>query len=215
MYFFEAGDSLFILRAKNTHFALYYCMKIGDEFAMPQLPEPVVTETAFRERDENLKKADEALVSAGFRREFYRNRMKRTPEDCDVPTFSENVRAADENDFDFARELLLGCFSPLTGCLPDENELHLAVNEGRILLHSRGGLLHYDKTRTGYELRHLCVTEKSRGCGVGGELVRAYDSLLDNKKSVVWVRDGYAPAEKVYEKNGYEKDGMRSSVLIY
>lgn len=217
MYFLEAGNSLFILRDKNTHFALYYCMKNGDEFALPSLSKPVVTETAFREKDENLKKADETLVSAGFRREFYRNRMKRLPEDCGVQTFSENVRAADETDFDFAREMLFGCFSPLTGCLPDENELHLALNDSRILIHSGGGLLHYEKTKTGYELRHLCVTENSRGCGVGGDLVRAYDSLLDRngKKSVVWVKEGYAPAEKVYEKNGYEKDGMRSSVLIY
>ena len=220
MYFHEFGNSLFIFRDKGDHFSLYYCMKIGDELELPAFPNVTVAETAFRERDEKLKKADESLVSAGFRREFYRNRMKRLPQELkersdDLP--SENVRTANSRDFDLTHELLFSCFSPLTGCLPDENELRIALNEGRILLHRRGGLLHYEETKAGCELRHLCVSEKARGCGTGGEMVRAYNFLLDKngKKSVVWVREGYAPAEKIYEKNGYKIDGTRSSVLIF
>lgn len=217
MYYLKADSSLFILRDKSTHFAVYYCLKIGGELDLSSLPEPAVTETAFRERDEKLRTADDKLISAGFRREFYRNRMTRLPENGDIPQPSENVRSSTADDFDTARELLCGCFSPITGCLPDEDELHCAVSDGRILLHRGGGLLHYNKTKSGFELRHLCVAEKARGCGVGGELVRAYNSMLDKsgRKSVVWVREGYAPAERIYENNGCKKDGMRSSVLIY
>ena len=68
----------------------------------------------------------------------------------------------------------------------------------------------------------LAIQSNNSFCGfiyagqqiVAGELVRAYNGTLP-KKSIVWVREGYVPAEKTYENNGYTADGMRSSVLLY
>ena len=214
----ELDGSLFILREREssgTAFcSLYYYMRKGYVPNLSFISKTTVAETPFRERDSSLIEADESLCKAGFEREFTRRRMAYTQKNEPVSALGENMKYADEADIPVAEKLLSESFSPLTGCLPDEDETASAVREGRIILHKNGGLLHFEKSRAYFELRHLCVPESSRGHGIAGELVRAYNSIVP-KKSLVWVREGYAPAEKTYENNGYTADGMRSSVLIY
>lgn len=212
IYIEENDSSLIILRKRETHYSMYYYLW-GEFPDFSFLPAMAVAETAMREKDTALKEADELLVSAGFCREFMRNRMSR-PADISNNQVSPRIRTAEKSDFDGAKQLLYNNFSSLTGCLPSDDSLMTAIGEKRILLHDSGGLLHFEKTKTAYELRHLCTNENARGKGIGGELVAAYHSMID-KKSVVWVRDGYAPAEKIYINNGYTRDGMYSSVLIY
>ena len=152
------------------------------------------------------------LNENGFERLFYRMRMKRAAETDDHSDFE--IYPASEDDFVKARELLHSCFSPITGCIPNDDELHEAVKNSEILLHRDGGLLHFRNSKVSTELRHLCVSPESRGKGIGGELVRAYLSMT-KKKSTVWVRSDYEPAKKIYENNGYTPDGTISSVLYF
>ena len=214
----ELDGSLFILRERETcgvdFCSLYYCMKKGYVPNLSFITKTTVAETPFRERDVSLMEADESLCKAGFEREFTRRRMAFVQKDEPVPTLGESMKYADENDIPLIEKLLSESFSPLTGCLPDKNETASAVREKRFILHKNDGLLHFEKSRASFELRHLCVAQSSRGQGIAGELVRAYNGTVP-KKSIVWVREGYAPAEKTYENNGYTADGMHSSVLIY
>lgn len=214
----ELDGSLFILREREscgTDFcSLYYCMKKGYVPDLSFIRKTTVAETPFREKDAALIEADENLCKAGFKREFTRRRMAFVRKNEPVSELAEGMKYADEDDIPIIEKLLSESFSPLTGCLPDIDETVSAVREKRIILHKNDGLLHFEKSRASFELRHLCVAENSRGQGIAGELVRAYNSNIP-KKSLVWVREGYAPAEKTYENNGYTADGMRSSVLIY
>ena len=214
----ELDGSLFIIREREssgTAFcSLYYCMKKEYVPDLSFISQTTVAETPFRERDALLIEANESLCKAGFEREFIRRRMVFVQKNEPVPALGEGMKYADEADIPFIEKLLSESFSPLTGCLPDKDETASAVREKRFILHKNGGLLHFEKSRASFELRHLCVSESARGHGTAGELVRAYNSTVP-KKSLVWVREGYAPAEKTYENNGYTADGMRSSVLIY
>lgn len=214
----ELDGSLFILREREScgvdFCSLYYCMKKGYVPKLSFVRKTTVAETPFREKDALLIEADESLCKAGFEREFTRRRMAFVQIDEPVSTLGDGMRYADEDDIPLIEKLLSESFSPLTGCLPDKNETAFAVREKRFILHKNDGLLHFEKSRSSFELRHLCVSHSARGQGIAGELVRAYNGTVQ-KKSIVWVREGYAPAEKTYENNGYTADGMRSSVLIY
>ncbi len=217
MLFTEQNGSLFIVRRKGEFSTMYYSVKIGDGINLSFLDLCpwccTVVETAFREKDIGLKSADEALINGGAVREFFRKRMARkSPEDSITDTLSEKIHYAE--DIKYVYDLMYSSFSPLTGCLPTESETSEAVKEREILCHESGGILHFKKAKASYELRHLCVDECARGQGIGASLVKAYNGIVP-KKSVVWVREGYTPAEKIYENNGYTADGMRSSVLIY
>ncbi len=213
----EIGSNLFVFRDKNTHFVMYYYI-IPDEMcssaAFPAPTKTAVVETVMRAKDENLKKADEILKKNGFESEFIRRRMTFAPFDNKALPTNPSLRLAKKSDFQAAKALLDESFSPLTGCLPSDCELEAAIADGRIVIHEDGGLLHFEKTKAGYELRHLCVVEGARGRGVGSALVGFYHSLIE-KKSTVWVRKDYRAAEKIYENSGYEYDGNVSSVLIY
>ncbi len=213
----EVGGSVLILKELPTHFRLYYYLTPNDivnGLDLSLLPDAVVTETAMRERDSALISADGMLERCGLKRLFRRRRMTRKAVDSGIG-LNDDVRTSTKADFPAVRELLYSCFSPLTGCLPDDDDLMTCVNQGEFLLCEDKGLLHYSPARGGFELRHLCVREECRGSGIAGKLVRAYHSVIDGAKSIVWVREGYTPAELVYEKNGYAKDGYFSSVLAY
>lgn len=217
MLFTEQNGSLFIIRRKGEFSTMYYSVKVGEVLDLSFLDscpwDSTVVETAFREKDVSLKAADEALINGGAVREFFRKRMAmKTSEESITDTLPEKIHYAE--DVKYVYDLMHSSFSPLTGCLPTMEETDEAVKAGEILCHDDGGILHFKKAKASYELRHLCVDERARGQGIGASLVEAYNGIVP-KKSVVWVREGYTPAEKIYENNGYTADGMRSSVLIY
>lgn len=214
MYFETVGKSLFIIRRREGFSTLYYCMSCDEVPDFGFLDETTVTETAFRTKDEALINADSLMCDCGFEREFFRKRMVFTNTDTDNVELPTKVRYADLSELDFVYGLLENSFSHMTGCLPTLDELSENIKNSEIILHEDGGVLHYVHGRASFELRHLCVDEKMRGHGISGELVRFYNGIVP-KKSLVWVREGYLPAEKTYENNGYTADGMKSSVLIY
>lgn len=210
IYTISDDSYLLIFRIHPSHFTMYYYLAPNAVPDFSLLHADTVCETAMREKDTALVSADKMLIDNGFERLFCRIRMKRAAETSD--STNTKIYTAGEDDFSTVRELLISSFSPLTGCIPSDDELHEAVENSEILLHSDGGLLHYRNSKASTELRHLCVSSESRGKGIGSDLVRTYLSLT-KKKSTVWVRSDYAPAKKIYENNGYTPDGTTSSVL--
>ena len=93
-------------------------------------------------------------------------------------------------------------------------ELLADISCGGVLLYGDIGLLHHKTSKNKTELRHLCVSEAARGQGIGEKLVLAYHSHTAGIKRHVWVRSDYSPAVRIYEKCGYEADGMISHVLM-
>ena len=54
-----------------------------------------------------------------------------------------------------------------------------------------------------------CIPQKAGDDGLG-----AYLQETDGQKSLVWARQGNAPAERFYEKYQYRPDGWESAVLL-
>lgn len=206
-------NSLLVCRQKESHSVLYFWLNEEPAFAMPFLSENTVLEIPGRQKDQALWTVGEAWEQAGFQPLFTRQRMNCTMEGG-AP--GAQIVIAGESELSGARHLLSSNFSPLTGCLPDEETLAEHMRAEGVLLYREGtrdlGLLHRVKDRTGWELRHLCVAEEGRGKGIGEKLVRAYHALCAGEKSRVWVRQDLLPALTIYNRCGYEADGMISKV---
>ncbi len=210
---YSRENSLLVCRQKESHSVLYFWLNEDLSFAMPPLSKNTVLEMPGREKDAALWSLGEAWERAGFRPLFTRQRMN-----CTMAggTPCEQIASARESDLSTVRHLLNSNFSPVTGCIPDEDTLLEHIRSEGVLLYGDGqkalGLLHRVKDRAGWELRHLCVAEEGRGQGIGEKLVRAYHALCEGEKSRVWVRKDLAPALLIYSRCGYETDGMISKV---
>ena len=110
-------------------------------------------------------------------------------------------------------------FSPLTGCLPNREELDRDLRQGRVLTLEEGGaitgLLHFSLVGNTGEIRHLAVRSDLRGTGRTRPLLDGYLRASGGVKSVVWTRSDDLAAQTAYQRRGFVPDGRRSVVLCY
>ena len=201
---------LLVYRTRPTHRILSFWINEGFFDSCPTLPENTVCEIPMRASDERSKTAVDGWLGAGIDFGFTRQRMA----SGDGGTIDDTIRKAEKGDFDLCEGLMRENFSPVTGCLPDREELRADFENGGVLLFGDCGLLHHKTTEKKTELRHLCVSHAARGQGIGEKLVRGYHAVTDGMKRQVWVRTDYASAVRIYEKCGYAADGMISHVLM-
>ena len=126
--------------------------KGGQECPSPD--KPIAVETAFRERDAALKETAGYLAGCGFKEVLSRVRLSRPadePEENagyyekDMHGKTENieekngmltfyVKKSAVEDAAAIRPLLNSSFDPVTGCLPEDDELHSDAAAGNILM---------------------------------------------------------------------------------
>lgn len=216
LYCIEAENGLLLLRRRETHAILSFWLNDGAVPDKAVLPGNTVLEIPHRERDTALLEMTEKWKTRGFELEFCRQRMIFS--DSAECYENDSIRAAEHGEEQLVKELLCESFSPLTGCIPTGEALSEDIKNGGVLLYVADGeafgLLHFTKEKKKTELRHLCVSEKSRGHGIAKSLVCRYNALTNGLTRQVWVRCDNAPAVKIYETCGYRTDGMTSDVLI-
>lgn len=213
---YDASDNyLLVYRMRDTHNIMNFWLNGIFSDAVPEIPADTVLEIARRERDTALADVTQVWIRAGFALLFTRQRMACADTDG---ADDEHVRLAEPDEYKAVQAMLCGNFSPLTGCLPTEEVLRDDISSGGVLVYVSDstvlGLLHFTADQKRTELRHLCVSETVRGQGIGDKLVKAYKSRTPDRTRHVWVRADYAPAVKIYENNGFARDGMTSSVLV-
>lgn len=215
----EATDNaLFLLRDRGDFQRLHFYLRDGA--SPPAFNKTTVVEIALRPRDAALAETVERFKGAGWREAFLRARLIR-PKDLPVDggTCPHVARTADEADFDAVSAVFAECFDPLTGCSPTADELREILRRGDLIVTDAqdgvAGLLHIGAAKGGSELRHLAVSKAYRRRGAAQALMPLYMEKTGFARSLVWVRQGNAPAEAFYRKNGYEPDGCTSVVLIY
>ena len=166
-------------------------------------------ELPCRSGDVRVHALTDALVNAGWTLALRRVRLSRraapVAEQISFPHGEADVGALDG--------LLRACFSPLTGCLPEKEELAEELASGR-LLYGDGALLRWREKGRVSEIRHLAVRPERRGCGHAKELVSAYLAREGDKLCRVWTGEENAAARHVYESFGFTPDGWTSAVLI-
>lgn len=211
----ETESALLAFRLRETHRILQFWLHDGFFEQPPEIPQNTTLEILHRESDTALANLATQWQNLGFAPCFTRQRMVST---ADSTATCVPVREALPAEWQDVQTMLRENFSPLTGCLPDEESLQSDIASGGVLAYVADstllGVLHYtaDKRRT--ELRHLCVTQNARGQGVGDALVKAYLARTNGLTRHVWVRRDYAPAVKIYTNNGFTNDGMTSTVLL-
>ena len=222
------------------------CCNNKNEQERPSPDKLIVTETAFRERDTALKETVGYLAGCGFEEVLSRVRLSRPAGAPDenaenaVEISPEKVESREEEnsgstfyvkkstaeDAAAIRPLLHSSFSPITGCLPEDDELRLDAAAGNILMlfadntshHPAArpcGLLHYAAAKKSAEIKHLAIAPQMRGKGLSAVLINAFLKECSGMKTTVWTGSGNAPALNAYKDCGFTEDGRRSSVMIY
>ena len=222
------------------------CCNNKNEQERPSPDKLIVTETAFRERDTALKETVGYLASCGFEEVLSRVRLSRSAGAPDenaenaVEISPEKVESREEENSRFTfyvkkstaedaaaiRPLLHSSFSPITGCLPEDDELRLDAAAGNILMlfadndsrHPAArpcGLLHYAAAKKSAEIKHLAIAPQMRGKGLSAVLINAFLKECSGMKTTVWTGSGNVPALNAYKDCGFTEDGRRSSVMIY
>ena len=222
------------------------CCNNKNEQERPSPDKLIVTETAFRERDTALKETVGYLAGCGFEEVLSRVRLSRPAGAPDenaenaVEISPEKVESREEENSRFTfyvkkstaedaaaiRPLLHSSFSPITGCLPEDDELRLDAAAGNILMlfadndsrHPAArpcGLLHYAAAKKSAEIKHLAIAPQMRGKGLSAVLINAFLKECSGMKTTVWTGSGNAPALNAYKDCGFTEDGRRSSVMIY
>ena len=208
---------LLLARDRGDHFRFNFYL---NDITVPleaDLPVPAVTEVAYRPRDVGFQEAVTYLRDQGFALLFERIRMSRPaglPEEETVPVLTAQP-GEDEAVLAFLREN----FSPLTGCLPNGEELADDLAQGRVLtLKDKGailGLLHFSFDGKSGEIRHLALREDHRGKGLTQPLIAGFLRAIGGAKSTVWLRADFPPAQAAYGRMGFTPDGRRSAVLCF
>ncbi len=213
----ETPAGLLLLRDRGDHTRLHFYL---NDLSVPlpaPLPSPTVTEVAFRPRDTGLQQAISYLQEQGFSPMFQRIRLSRptgTATAPDRPLYTPGP-ADTPRVLAFLRET----FSPLTGCLPTEDELQKILSLGHVLtLEESGaitGLIHFSLEGSTGEIRHLAIRADLRGTGRTRPLLAGYLQAVGGTKSIVWTRQDALDAQAAYHYFGFLPDGRCSAVLCY
>lgn len=207
-----AEGCLVLLRHRPTHDILNFYLHPGAALSLPTLARPAVAELVWRQRDaEAVQQAVLRFEQQGFVRQVHRLRRQRDPE---AAAYVSHAREPDLSQIPAVLQLLEQSFDRRTGCIPTLREL---LQEGVLCTFREEeptGVLHYRRTKTGTELRHLAVRDDCRGQGLGAVLVERYLQLTGTERSQVWAARDNAPAQHLYEKYGYRPDGWESVVLL-
>ena len=213
----DTPAGLLLLRDRGDHTRLNFFL---NDLSCPldtALPTPTVTEVAFRPRDTGLQEAVSYLQRQGFTPVFERIRLSRPAGQAGepaLPLLTPGPEAAP-----WVLTFLRENFSPLTGCLPTEEELAQDLAQGHVLvLEEKGlitGLLHFSLEGKTGEIRHLAVRADRRGTGRTRPLLAGYLQAIVGAKSIVWTRRDDLAAQTAYGRFGFTPDGRRSAVLCY
>lgn len=211
---FDGG--LWIARRRGCHDLLTFYLQQGAEVKLPALERPAVLELAWRPKDaQRAAEALEALKVAGFTECYRRARREREASPAEELPADVVFPTGDRTEAVLA--FLEGHFDALTGCVPSLPRLTEQLERGEVAVLEDGagirGMLHFAPGRNAMEIRHLAVRADCRGQGLAGILLAAALWKCSGCKSLVWARQGNAPAETFYEHHGFRLDGWQSAVL--
>ena len=207
----ETNYGLLLMRRRKRWDILNFLLKKGESLQDWQPERPTVAELPFRRESDPMGTVADNMVVSGFR--LILKRIRYTRKGKINETYPcEGVEMCEAGETSYG--LVKACFSPLTGCVPSEDEWNTLCAKGQILA-LPGGALHYEEKGNTTELRHLAVASEKRGCGYGKALVGAYLNRCGTTLSRVWTGEDNIAARCLYEGFGYEADGWTSRVYYF
>lgn len=232
IYYISFNNGLFLLRDRIDYCILnYYIQEVDlaeiNAWLEKEIDKPLIVEVVGKKADEiKYNKALKIFENLGFERQIERERFVKKlviNNDSSVEKDVDNVKKIDVKiefceklDLDEVNEILASNFDKYYGCIPNKDKIesdisnqmiYKATIEGKIV-----GILHFRKTDKISEIRHLAVDKDFRGLGIASKMLKKYEAEIDANK-VVWTGTNNSSARKIYENEGYVKDGMVSTVL--
>lgn len=208
-------EGLVLLRRGNGPQRLRFLLTEPEVLRDLPLDRSTALELPFRRSDEHFPKLAKELEGSGWTEALRRVRLTRRAAPLEAPGAEPPVCGCGGEAESPAElwTLLRSCFSPLTGCLPEPEELAADLAAGRVLTR-HGGLLRWREKGKSSEIRHLAVAADHRGQGLAKALVADYLALEGGKLCRVWTGADNLAARHVYERFGYAEDGWASIVLF-
>lgn len=191
-----------IRRELNRELSVYPHLEaelvIRDGFRMPN----VLEKLKFRFYKEYVRK--QLIVQPGFV--------------CKETKFVETANTADE---DCIYELLYKTFDIMSDQLVSRKELSALIKSGQVLIvkkrENMAGVLLFETHGKKSYLRALCVDSNYTGQRVGVSLMANYikRNIQYVKMFYLWVESTNEPAKRLYEKLGYQDDGLKNYIYLY
>lgn len=212
----ECDGGLFIFFERGCYYSVYYYVQPDCAFDV-MFPATSVVETA--RRGENPSPAVQLFINAGYRQRHSRRRYTRDAGDAELSGDTHvDVTPALPCDAEDIADIFHYSFSPITGCIPTDDELRCLIDSGMLLTVKKHGkpvaLLHCLHSRNKAEIRHLATLPEYRGRGYASALIGEFLKINSNVKCRVWCAAGNTTAERLYEKFGFAPDGYVSDVLV-
>lgn len=216
-----AAGGLLLLCDMQRYYRVYFHMDtLG---ACPVIPadRPLAAELPYDSRRDGHIPALDWLVRGGFSVAAERVRY-----DCGADRFLPGdggdfeVSAAVSDDFGGVQALLLASFDPVSGFLPTDGELCVAVSGGYVL-RVRGragetaGILHCGMESRKNKLLHLAVAPEYRGRGIARALLAGWrrETEASGLPYTLWTAKGNTAAQKLYESCGFTPGKLHAYTL--
>lgn len=214
LYSIESDGGVFFFRERDGFRIMNFFLSSSDT-QLISFPDNTVCEIPFREHDEGIKATVARFIDLGFVHRFTRVRL--TKRSNAEEHYNGNISTATDKDIPEALGLIKKAFDSRTGCIPTDAAFARDVRDGHVLVYRDGaivGLVHWNEDGKTSDIRHVAVDERCRGQGIASALVGVYSTRKSGRYRV-WAREDYTSARRVYEKNGYTPDGMKSAVLYF
>lgn len=203
-YFLESEESEIADIEKEIHMKLSVYPRLEAEFVAKSLcgQSDVLEKLGFRFFKKYIRK--KMVVSADF-----------------VCKETDEVEIANESDLSSIYQLLYNTFDIMSDHLVSQRELRELLAMAQVLKldidgNLAGVLLFETQGKKSY-LRALCVAEEFWGRRVGISLMQNYikRNVCNTKMFYLWVESTNQGAKRLYEKLGYEDDGLRNYIYLY
>ena len=133
----------------------------------------------------------------------------------------KKIRYCEKADIKEVKNILELYFDKFHGCIPTIAQIEEDIKNKKIIKavvensddEEIAGILHVDYNNNSSEIRHLAVKDEHRNKNIGTSLISYFTLTIKTQKSTVWTGKENIIAQKVYEKNGYKKDGYVSTVF--
>ena len=151
--------------------------------------------------------------------ELYKERIHLVKKNSPVyDTDCENVSFCNEKYGEQAYKIMTDNFDKYSGCIPDYDEFYEDILNKRVIIFEKdscaAGIIHFSLDSKSSEIRHLAVAASARGKGAAARMLKFYFENVEKAKYHLWTGADNFTAQKLYNDNGYERDGMISKVYI-
>lgn len=201
VFLVENEKGTVLLSDEGNYYGLYYFLQEEVAFSVPQCDKPVICELFFRKTEQNFS----FLEESGFERyaSFQRMARKSLQDQC-----GEMVRVSRES-FDIIRRE----FDCYADSIP-KDQVDFFDEHYEITMQENQGILVYDIKNRVSTLKYIYVPMNNRNKGNAGKMIEQYfmkTGALVNRY-VLWVNEKNENAIRLYEKYGYQSDGMKKIV---